>query len=169
LKPALLVIDVQNQFLPLMAEDHRRVAPYLINATIDLFRAKGLPIYCVHHTDPVYGPAPDSDGFAFDPAIRIAPGDTKVVKTFPNAFKNTPLERLLRDADVDTVFLCGLSATGCVLATYFGAKNLDLKAFMVRDALLGPNAAHTQCVQDICDSANFFVVQTMLESVTAAV
>lgn len=167
MKPALLVIDVQNHFLPWMAEENRRIAPFMINIGLDIFHAKGLPVFCIQHTEPMIGPATDSEGFAFDPAIRIAPGDPRVVKNFPNAFKNTPLERLLREKDCDTVFLCGLSSTGCVLATYFGAKNLDFKAFMLRDALLSPNAAHTTCIQDICDSVNLHVLQTMLEAVGA--
>lgn len=167
MKPALLVIDVQNHFVPYMAEENRRLAPLMINIGIGMFRAKGLPVFCIQHTDPFVGPPPDSEGFTFDPAIRIASGDTRVVKNFNNAFRKTPLERLLREAGCDTVFLCGLSATGCVLATYFGAKDLDFKAFLLRDALLDPNAANNTCIQNICDSVNLNVMMTMLETVGA--
>ncbi len=169
MKPALLVIDVQNAFLPYMSDGDRKIAFFVINFAIDLFRGHGLPVYRVYHTDPARGgPPPDSEAFAFDPAIKITPDDPQIIKNHPNAFKGTQLEKLLREAGRDTVFLCGLSSTGCVLATYFGAKDRDFKAFLVKDALLGPNAAHTDCIEDICDSVNYSVFEAMLETVGAA-
>jgi nicotinamidase-related amidase len=135
----------------------------LINLAIDSFRSRSLPVYAIYHTDPARGPAPGSETFSYDPAIKIAPGDTQVVKNHPNAFKNTTLQESLRKAEIDTLFLCGLSSTGCVLASYFGAKDLDHKAFLIRDALIGPDAAQTNLVEDICDSVNWNALQTMLD------
>ncbi len=167
MKPALLVIDVQNQFLPYMSDTDRKLALFVINLVIDLFRERGLSVYRIYHTDPARGPAPDSEAFAYDPSIKIASQDQQIIKNHPNAFKGTQLEKQLREAGRDTVFLCGLSSTGCVLATYFGAKDRDFKAFLVKDALLGPNAAHTDCIEDICDSVNYSVFEAMLEMVGA--
>jgi len=48
------------------------------------------------------------------------------------------------------VFLVGLSAVGCVLATYHGADDLDYKVFMVKHALISHDAALTKSVYDIC-------------------
>ncbi|MGO8758735.1 MAG: isochorismatase family cysteine hydrolase [Terracidiphilus sp.] len=163
MKPALLLVDVQNAFVPFMSERDRRIAPWLINMAIDSFHERGLPVYVICHTDPALGPQPGSEAFSYDPAIKIAPGDTQIVKNFPNAFKKTTLQESLRNADCDTLFLCGLSSTGCVLASYFGATDLDFKAFLIRDALLGPDAAQTDCIEDICDSVNLNVLQTMLD------
>jgi nicotinamidase-related amidase len=168
MKPALLVIDVQNAFLPYMAEDHRKIAPLIINMAIGLFRRHGLPVYSIFHTDPLRGPSPDSEGFSYDPAIKITADDVRVIKNYPNSFKDTPLKGLLHDAGCDTVFLCGLSSTGCVLASYFGAKDLGFKTFLIRDALLGPKVAHTDCIEDICDSVNVNVLQSILEGLNQA-
>jgi nicotinamidase-related amidase len=168
MKPALLVIDVQNAFLPYMAEEHRKIAPLIINLAIDLFRERGLPVFTIYHTDPLRGPSPDSEGFAFDPAVKTAANDIQIVKNTPNSFHRTALEKLLRDAGCDTVFLCGLSSTGCVLASYFGAKDLDFKTFLIKDALLGPRVAYTDCVEDICDSVNINVLQSILEGLNQA-
>jgi len=166
MKPALLVIDVQNAFLPYMAKDHRKIAPLFINLAIDLFRGRGLPVYCIYYTDPLRGPSPDSEEFGYDPAIKITTGDIRIVKNFPNSFKNTPLEGILREAGCDTVFLCGLSSTGCVLASYFGAKDLGFKTFLIKDALLGPRVAYTDCIEDICDSMNVSALQSILEGLS---
>jgi nicotinamidase-related amidase len=168
MKPALLVIDVQKAFLPYMAEDHRKIAPLLINFAIDLFRERGLPVFAIYHTDRLRGPSPDSEGFAYDPAVKTAANDIQIVKNHPNSFNHTPLEKLLRDAGRDTLFLCGLSSTGCVLASYFGAKDLGFKTFLIKDALLGPRVSYTDCIEDICDSVNVSVLQSILEGLNQA-
>ncbi|MGO9638231.1 MAG: cysteine hydrolase family protein [Terracidiphilus sp.] len=168
MKPALLVIDVQNAFLPYMAEEHRKIAPLIINMAIDLFRSHGLPVYSIYHTDPIRGPSPDSEGFAYDHAIKITSDDILIVKNFPNSFKNTPLEGLLRESGCDSIFLCGLSSTGCVLATYYGAKDLGFKTMLIKDALLGPRVEYTDCIEDFCDSVNVNVLQSILEGLNQA-
>ncbi|MFH1143411.1 MAG: isochorismatase family protein [Candidatus Eisenbacteria bacterium] len=71
---------------------------------------------------------------------------------------------LLREKGCNAVFLCGLSSTGCVLATYHGAQDLDYKVFMVKDALIGPDAAQTDMIEDICDSVGFTALQVMLDN-----
>ena len=37
MKPALLVIDVQNEFLPMMSDADKKLAPMMINGAIWLF------------------------------------------------------------------------------------------------------------------------------------
>jgi nicotinamidase-related amidase len=165
LKPALLVIDVQNEFTPYMSELDVKQAPNMINAAIWLFREHGLPVIRVYHADLKWGPAPDSPGFQFLPSITVKDEDPKIVKNYPSAFKKTDLDKLLREKGCNTLFLCGLSATGCVLATYHGAQDLDYKVFMVKDALISPDATHTNVVEDFCDTVNFTALQVMLESI----
>ena len=43
---------------------------------------------------------------------------------------------MLKEKGSNTLFLCGLSAVGCVLATKTGAQNNDYKAFIVKDAIM---------------------------------
>jgi len=42
-KPALLVIDVQNKYIPMMSEEDQNIAPEYINGFIWLFRQHDLP------------------------------------------------------------------------------------------------------------------------------
>jgi len=70
----------------------------------------------------------------------------------------------LREKGVDTIFLWGLSAVGCVLATYHGAQDLDFETFMVKDALISHNAGLTHSVQKICESVGYQAVPVMLEN-----
>lgn len=68
-KPALVVIDIQNDFMSYVPEDEAKLGLEMINAAIWIFRENGLPIVRVYHTDPKWGPAPDSEGFQFPESI----------------------------------------------------------------------------------------------------
>ncbi len=164
MKPVLLVIDVQNAYLPYMSELDVKKAPDTINGAIWLFREHDLPIIRVYNTDPKWGPAADSPGFQFAPAIHVKDDDPKVIKNYPNSFKKTELQKMLQDRGINTVFVCGLSATGCVLATYMGAQDLDYTTFMIKDALISPDTAHTRVIQEACESVSFTALQFMLEN-----
>jgi nicotinamidase-related amidase len=96
--------------------------------------------------------------------VIIKPEDTKIIKNYPSAFKKTELEKILREKGYDTLFLCGLSATGCVLATYHAAADLDYNVFMIRDALISPDAGLTQAVERICETVSLGGVDAMLKS-----
>jgi nicotinamidase-related amidase len=64
----------------------------------------------------------------------------------------------------NTLFLCGLSATGCVLATWHGARNCDYKAFLVKNAIISHNAAYTKQVEEIFDAVSYDMVQLLIEN-----
>ncbi len=164
MKPALLIIDVQNQFLPYMAEQDKRIAPELINMAIAMFRERGAPVFRIYHTSSANGPQPGTPGFEYLDSLKVEPEDRQIVKNYPNSFKKTGLETRLRELGCDTLFLCGLSATGCVVATYFGAKELDFAAFLIKGTLISHNSALTDAVGEICDSVPLTALHLMLAS-----
>ena len=163
LKPALLVIDIQNQYLPYMSDSDQKLALEMINAVISLFRQYDLPVIRVYHTDPQWGPKPDTEPFEFPSSVNIKPDDPKIVKNYPNAFKKTDLEKLLREKECNTLFLCGLSAVGCVLATYHSALDLDFHVFMIKDALLSHKSAYTDFIEEIKETVSAHTLKIMLE------
>jgi nicotinamidase-related amidase len=163
LKPALLVIDVQNVWLPSMSQTDRDSALQAINEVIGLFREFDQPIIRVYHTDPKRGPEPGTEPFEFAGPIAVTDDDLKVIKNHPSAFTSTDLEQTLRNMDRNIVFLCGLSATGCVLATYFGADDRGFMAFMVESALLSSNSSYTKVIEDICSSLSVEKIRKILE------
>jgi nicotinamidase-related amidase len=162
--PALVVIDIQNQFLTMVPEREKEVGLYMINAFIELFRKNGFQVIRVHHTDPVTGPVQTSEAFQFPATIQVKSDDPMVIKNYPNSFKKTGLNQILQDKKCNTVFLCGLSSVGCVLATYFGAYDLDYRAFMLKDAIMSHNSAFTDNVEDIFGAVNYETVEIMLEN-----
>ena len=164
MRPVLVVIDIQNQFLPSIPERDKEVGLYMINAFIDMFRKNGFPVIRVHHTDLANGPAQGSEGFQFPATVQVKSDDPMVIKNYTNSFKKTGLNQILQDKKCNTVFLCGLSAVGCVLATYFGAHELDYNAFMLKDAIMSHNSDYTDNVEDIFGAVNFETVKVMLEN-----
>jgi nicotinamidase-related amidase len=161
--PALLVIDIQDRYLPMMAEEERDLALRMINGAIWLFRQRELPVIRVYHSDPQFGPNPGEEGFEFPSSVIIKDDDAKVIKNYPNAFTKTGLEKILQDKNVNTVFLCGLSAVGCVLATYYGALDRGFEAFMVRNAIMSHKTEYTEVVKEITETVSFKTLQFMLD------
>lgn len=168
MKPALVVIDVQNAWLPYMDEKDKKIGLEHINWAIKLFRDNGFPIIRVYHTDPEQGPAPGTEGFEFPKTVAVNDDDPKIVKNYGNAFKKTELDKVLREKGVNTVFLVGLSAVGCVLATYHGAADLDYRVFMVKHALISHDATLTKNIYDICTNISPAALKLLLETARAS-
>ena len=164
MKPTLLVIDVQNAYLPHMDEKDKKMGMEMINYVIALFRDNGYPVIRVYHTDPKGGPAVDSEAFEFPKTVAVKADDLRIVKNYPSAFKKTELDKLLRQKGCNTLFLCGLSAVGCVLATYHGALDLDYDVFMVKDALISHDNALTKSVQEISRTIDYWALKLLLEN-----
>jgi len=164
MKPALLVIDIQNAYLPMVPDHEKEVGMYMINAMIDLFRKNGFPIIRVYHQDLVEGPKTDSEPFEFPSTVLIKPEDPRVIKHYGDGFNKTELDKIIKDKGCNTVFLCGLSAVGCVLATYIGAENHDYKVFLIKDAIMSHNSTYTDNIEEIFGAINYDVVKVMLEN-----
>jgi nicotinamidase-related amidase len=164
MKPALLVIDIQNAFLPKMSEQDRKLGMEMINYYIELFRKNGFPIIRVYHTDPRNGPKPDSEAFEFPKSVPVKADDPKIIKNYSNAFNKTNLDKLLKEKGCNTLFLCGLSAVGCVLATYYGAEDLDYNVLMLKDALISHDTALTKAVQEFCETISYTPLKLLLEN-----
>jgi nicotinamidase-related amidase len=164
LKPALVVIDIQNAFIPMMSEADVKAGLPAINEYINLFRGNGLPVIRVYHSDPAYGPKPGTKEFEFPETTTIKPDDPMIVKTYGNAFNKTDLDKILKEKGINTLFLCGLSSTGCVLATYHGALDADYNVFMIKGALIGPDPALTKAVLEICNNVDWSSLLVMVKS-----
>jgi len=164
LRPALLVIDIQNAYLQYMPQGDVEMAFYYINNLIELFRSNGCPVIRIYHHDKEMGPHPDTEQFEFPDRINIKPDDPRVIKTYADAFNKTDLDKLLKEKGSNTLFLCGLSAVGCVLATWNGAHNYDYQAFMVKDAIISHNTNFTNNVEDMFDAVGIDAVKLIVES-----
>jgi nicotinamidase-related amidase len=164
IKPALLVIDVQNRYIPIIPPREKEKAFFFINQLIDLFRKHGLPIIRIHHSNAEDGPRPGTEEFEYPSQILVKKGDAMIIKTYSDGFNKTDLDDVLKKNGSNTLFLCGLSAVGCVMATRIGAFNHDYKAFVVKDAIMSHNSDYTKNVEMMFDAVSYDVIKLILEN-----
>lgn len=149
---ALIVVDVQNDFLPggkLAVDEGDRVhAP--LNALMDRF----FHVYATRDWHPrdhasfaVSGGrwpphcVQDTMGAAFSPKLRTATIEAVISKGVdPNTegysgFEGTDLEQRLRAAGIARVFIGGLATDYCVRATALDARRLGFAVVVVMDAI----------------------------------
>jgi nicotinamidase-related amidase len=163
MKPALVVIDVQQAFLPYMSKTDQDMAIEMLNWLIQTFRKYNLPVIRVYHQSEEWGVKPGVPEFEFPSNLQVLDSDPKIIKTYPSAFTKTDLDVVLKENGITAIFLCGLSSTGCVLATYFDAGSHDYKAFLVKDAMLGPKESYTDSVEDMFSAVDVETVDYMLQ------
>jgi nicotinamidase-related amidase len=163
LKPALIIIDIQKKFISWAQEEEKNIALYMINEYISLFREKNFPVIRVYHHNTESGPHPDSEEFQYPDNVKIEPDDPMIIKNYQNSFKKTDLEKILNEKECNLVFLCGLSSVACVISTYFGAKDLDFKAFMLKDAMMSHKPEYTDYIETIFDAISYEAVSIILE------
>jgi len=165
MKPALLVIDVQKAFFkdnPPAAAALRNATEY-INAAIELFRKKNLPVICVQHMNPEDNVVPGQEGFDLPETLKILPTDPQINKTYGNAFNKTALAEMLSKEGVDTVVLTGFAAEGCVSSTYRGAKDLDLTPIILRGSIVGGKPENVPFVENINEIISYGALEKVLE------
>jgi nicotinamidase-related amidase len=148
-KPALLVVDIQNEYLPTM--DQRDVEPGMkaINEAIGMFRKHQYPVIRVHHEEIGKGPAPGTEAFEFPKSVAVTADDPQIIKHHPSAFTKTSLDSVLKAQGVTTVYVCGLSAVGCALATYYGSLDRGYETHMIREGLISHNMDYTNMIRNI--------------------
>ena len=164
LKPALLVIDVQNKYLSMIPQREKELAFFFINLLIDLFRKHDFPIIRIYHHNKENGPKPNTEEFEYPHTVNIKSEDTQIIKTYLDSFNKTNLNEILREKGCNTLFLCGLSAVGCVLASKTGAQNNDYKAFIVKDAIMSHNSDYTKNVETMFDAVSYDVIELIIEN-----
>jgi nicotinamidase/pyrazinamidase len=147
---ALIVVDVQNDFLPggALAVPHGDEVIPVLNGYLAEFEQQQLPIFATRDWHPPNhcsfrtqgGPWPvhcvvGTPGAEFPVALDLPPSAIVVSKPSTpdketySAFEGTDLEQQLREASVESLYVGGLATDYCVLNTVKGAL---LRGFQVR-------------------------------------
>jgi len=157
---ALLVVDVQNDFLPggalgITGGDAIR-AP--INALLAAWHKRNLPVFLSRDWHPdghcsfaaQGGPWPvhcvaGTRGAEFAPGLAIALGDVVISKATRqdrdaySALDGTPLAAALRERGITRLFIAGLATDYCVRATGRDARAAALDVVILADAVCAVN------------------------------
>jgi nicotinamidase/pyrazinamidase len=153
---ALLIVDLQNDFLPggRLAVPRGDLVVDPINALIALYHGRGLPIYASRDWHPEDhcsftaqgGPWPPhcvarTEGAAFSQALRL-PADAVVVSKAVSAaedaysaFNGTGLARSMLAEGVTRLAVCGLATDYCVLNTVLDGIAAGFEVLLVAQAI----------------------------------
>lgn len=138
-KRAVIVVDLQNEYLPGGKLPLQGIHDALTNAArvIDDARAKGDPVIHVRHEAgaadaPFF--TPGTDGVRIHDAVAPAAGEAVVVKHFPNAFRDTNLKEILDGNGIGEVTVIGAMSHMCIDATTRAAADFGYRTKVVHDA-----------------------------------
>jgi len=153
---ALLIVDVQNDFLPggsLAVPRGDEVVPVL-NRYLIIFAMQNLPVYATRDWHPVQhcsfraqrGPWPPhcvakTGGAAIAAALQLPPATVIISKATTekqdaySGFQGTNLHRKLHAARIRRLFIGGLATDYCVLNTVRDALKLGYGVFLLADAI----------------------------------
>jgi nicotinamidase-related amidase len=141
---ALLIIDIQRDYFPgganPLVEPER--AAGAARRLLDAFRESGEPIVHLQHVwdaPEATFMRPGTDGVEIHPLVAPADGEPVLEKAAPNGFVDTPLERDLRSAGVDSLVVAGMMSSMCVDATVRAGADLGFAMTVVHDACAAPD------------------------------
>lgn len=144
---ALLLVDIQNDYFPGGRMELEGIEAAARNAArlVAHFRKESGTIVHVRHvaTQPEAGFfRPGTPGAEIHDSVRPAAGETVVVKHFPNSFRETPLESILRERNISTLVICGAMSHMCIDTTTRAAFDLGFSCMLADDACATLAFAH---------------------------
>ena len=138
-KRAVVVVDLQNEYLPSGKLALVGIEPALANAArvIADARAKGDRVIHVRHEAtaadaPFF--TPGSTGVQIHESVAPEQGEPVIVKNYPNSFLKTDLKQMLDSEAVEHVSIVGAMSHMCIDATTRAASDFGYKATVVHDA-----------------------------------
>ncbi len=146
MKPALLVIDMQNDYLcKKRLKKFSYDTPKLVgevNKLINKYHTEGHDVIYIRHIIQnlltnrlLFGYSiRGTEGAELYRGIDIVSGYC-FDKLIGDALSNSKLRELIKKLNIDTLHLCGLDEFGCVTSTALGAARRGLKAEIIRSGV----------------------------------
>jgi nicotinamidase-related amidase len=135
-KPALVVIDVQNDYFEGGAFPLWNAAPTLAatEKAVRMARQKDIPVVFVQHVPS--GPAPffnaGTDGVKLHERVRaVVEASPVVTKQHADAFEGTTLHDTLQTLGADELIICGMMTQNCVTHTAVSRQADDYRKVTV--------------------------------------
>ncbi len=135
----LLLIDLQNDYFPggKMELDRTEQAGLNAGKLLSVFRSKNRPVFHVRHLSTQPGATfflPETDGSNIHTCAQPLVAETVVEKNFPNSFRETGLEDILRKQQVSDLVICGAMSHMCIDATTRAAADMGFACTVIHDA-----------------------------------
>lgn len=139
MKQGLILVDIQNDYFPGGSLELVRMEQAAHNAQklLHQFRKNQTPIFHIQHISKDPGAIsfkPNTNGAKIHEVVTPQPGETVIVKHFPNSFRETRLLEHLKDSDVGELVICGAMSHMCIDATNRAAFDLGFPCILIEDA-----------------------------------
>ena len=139
MKPALIVIDIQNDYFPggRMELEGSPEASLQAATLLQAFRTGQLPLVHIQHLSNRPGASfflPGTEGVNIHANVAPHAGETVIQKNFPNSFRGTSLLQHLRGLGADHLVITGMMTHMCVDATTRAAFDLGFTCSLAHDA-----------------------------------
>jgi len=136
---ALIIIDIQNDYLPggAMELEGSEAAAQKASGALKTFREKHMPVIHVRHLSVRPGATfflPGTKGAEIHSGVAPAPNEVVVEKNFPNSFRATGLQEILEKQGVKNLVVAGMMTHMCVDASVRQAADLGFKVTLLGDA-----------------------------------
>lgn len=136
-KTALLIIDVQKGLDdPSLGTRNNPDAESNMASLLAAWRRHGWPIIHIRHcsVEPDSPLRPERPGNAFKDEVQPLPGEKQFSKSTNSAFIGTGLEPYLREQDIASLVIVGLTTDHCVSASTRTAADLGFDVTLIADA-----------------------------------
>jgi len=160
MRMALMIIDMQKAFYVGNSKTSMDSAVEYINAAIEMFRTKNLPIIWVQDRGDV---APGEIGFELIDQLKPQENEHRIIKDYGNSFNKTECAKIIMDENIDTLIITGYCAEYCVLSTYRGALDLDIVPILFRGSIASGEKENIRFVESICDIASYQVLRKLVK------
>jgi nicotinamidase-related amidase len=139
MKPALIIIDIQNDYFPggKMELEGSASASRQAAKLLESFRTKGLPLVHIQHVSNRPGASfflPGTEGVNIQVGVAPRAGEIVLQKHFPNSFRGTKLLEHLHGLGADHLVIAGMMTHMCVDATTRAAFDLGFTCNLAHDA-----------------------------------
>ncbi len=139
-KPALLMVDVQKGFdnIPFWGGERNNLdAEDNMERILHLWRQNNLPVYHIKHCS-IHNNSPLSklnEGNNFKDFITPQNNEPIIEKEVNSAFIGTNLQDDLKNKNIDTLVIVGLTTDHCVSTTTRMAGNFGFNTLLIEDAV----------------------------------
>lgn len=104
---------------------------------LEEFRKSSLPVFHIQHLATREGATffvPGTEGCEIHDSVKPAENEVLLTKNYPNSFRETRLDKILREANISNLVVCGAMSHMCIDTTVRAAFDLGYSCELVSDA-----------------------------------
>lgn len=148
-KPALIVIDMLQDFLGDWDGKRRQCLVHSMNELLSIARSEGCPVIWVRQefesdlrdafpemkAKGIHITIKGTPGCQIIPELAVAPSDTVVIKKRYSAFFQTNLDEIVNRLQPDALILAGINTHACIRTTAIDAYQRDWRVVLASDCV----------------------------------